>query len=342
MSEFPSTDAEKTKLDELPNDILWQQYKENPHDVDIRNQIVLNYQNLVHYIIHNSKFITLPVLQDGDYFGFGIEGLMEAIDRFDPDYGTKFETYAIQRIRGKIIDEIRKVQIKPRVLNSDDEQPRYLNISLDAPSDGEDDRMILESIVNVHSPNPLKSLEKKEQKENLMKAFEELTREERLILGLYYWEEKSYQEIADVLGITVSRISQKHDKSCLQLGLSLLKDGVSKKAFSSTLRESEQRKEEKFIYLEIKKIFDSLVPREQVLLRSYYGISKSSYKEICQKLKLNRNEAKEALRVILAHFRETFHLNGQDLYEVFGTKGELYDVMEKSLKKAVKDQVSVQ
>ena len=100
----------------METNILWTEFKTHPSE-ELKKQIILNYTNLVHYVIHHSKFVAMNIFDDRDYFQFGIEGLHEAIERFNPEFGTKFETYAIQRIRGKIIDEIRKVQIKPRVDN---------------------------------------------------------------------------------------------------------------------------------------------------------------------------------------------------------------------------------
>jgi len=119
----------------MNNSELWSMYKENPTAV-IKRQIMINYTNLVHYVIHNSKFVTLSVIDEKDFFQFGIEGLSEAIERFDPQYGTKFETYAIQRIRGKIIDEIRKIQSKPRTNGNSDADYSPKNISLSYQIDG--------------------------------------------------------------------------------------------------------------------------------------------------------------------------------------------------------------
>jgi RNA polymerase sigma factor for flagellar operon FliA len=90
----------------MDNATLWAEYKSVP-TTGLKKQIMINYTNLVHYVIHNSKFMNLNVVEEKDYFQFGVEGLSEAIERFDPNFGTKFETYAIQRIRGKIIDELR-------------------------------------------------------------------------------------------------------------------------------------------------------------------------------------------------------------------------------------------
>jgi len=195
----------------MDNAQLWSSYKTKP-TAGLKKQIMMNYTNLVHYVIHNSRFINLEILDDRDYFQFGVEGLSEAIDRFDPDYGTKFETYAIQRIRGKIIDELRKVQVKPRLATSDKiDEFHYSIVSLNQAVDGEDGYQLYETIADDTEVQD-KTTEKTEMKELLKDAIRNLDERDRLILSLYYYEELSYKEISKILNITVSRISQIHTK----------------------------------------------------------------------------------------------------------------------------------
>ncbi len=202
------------------NDELWLEFKRKPSP-EIKKKIMENYTNLVHYVIHNSKFVNLSVVEEKDYFQFGIEGLSEAIDRFDPEFGTKFETYAIQRIRGKIIDEIRKLQIKPRNNYDENGNLRYTNVSLDNTPNG-DDGYSLHEIVSSRGPSPDEVVTKNEQKQLLIEAIKELPERDRLIISLYYYENLSYKEIAQILNITVSRVSQIHTKVMKILKKSLL------------------------------------------------------------------------------------------------------------------------
>ncbi len=190
---------------------LWDEFKTSPTP-NLKKQIMMNYQNLVHYVIHHSRFINMDILDSRDYFQFGVEGLSEAIDRFDPQYGTKFETYAIQRIRGKIIDELRKIQIKPRTAtNSQGEEIKYTNVSLNNSIDDEDGYLLYEKIPNTEIA-PSEVLEKNEAKEWLAKAIKNLDERHRIILSLYYYENLNYKEIAKILNITVSRVSQIHSR----------------------------------------------------------------------------------------------------------------------------------
>ena len=192
----------------MSNADLWCEYKKSP-TVNLKREIVVTYSNLVHYVIHNSKFINYDIFEDRDYFQFGIEGLSEAIDRFDPDYGTKFETYALQRIRGKIIDEIRKVQSKYRVQTNSN--VLATNLSLNKSVSDEDNFMLYE-VIPDEVEEPDETLENLEAKELLVEALMNLEERDRLIITLYYYEHLNYKEIAQILGITVSRVSQVHSK----------------------------------------------------------------------------------------------------------------------------------
>lgn len=197
---------------------LWEEYKTAPTSA-LKREIVLNYTNLVHYVIHNSKFINYDIFDDKDYFQFGIEGLNEAIDRFDPDYGTKFETYALQRIRGKILDEIRKVQSKYRILTNSN--ILGTNLSLNQSVSDEDNYMLYEVIPDETTEEPDETVEHGEEIELLVEALESLEERDRLIITLYYYEHLNYKEIAKILGITVSRVSQVHSKIIEKLRLKL-------------------------------------------------------------------------------------------------------------------------
>ncbi|NLT50058.1 MAG: sigma-70 family RNA polymerase sigma factor [Ignavibacteria bacterium] len=205
----------------MNNSALWTKYKEQP-DAGTKKQIMINYTNLVHYVIHHSKFMKLNIVDEKDYFQFGIEGLSEAIERFDPEYGTKFETYAIQRIRGKIIDELRKLQIKPRNNQNPDSELRYRNVSLNNPYDNEDGYM-LSDIIPSDAEKPDEIVQKDEQKELLIQAVKSLHERDRLVITLYYYENLNYNEIAEVLNITISRVSQIHSKIMKELKMKLNK-----------------------------------------------------------------------------------------------------------------------
>lgn len=200
----------------MDNTKLWIQYKKNPKP-EVKKQLVQNYLKLVHYVIHKSNFANPELLDERDYFQFGIEGLSEAIDRFDPEVGTKFETYAIQRIKGKIIDELRKLKLNPKIISSDGkEQKYYSRVSLNSSIDDDESCLFYETISD-NTERPDDALQKNEAKEILFKAIKELSERDRLIISLYYYEDLNYKEIAEVLNITVSRVSQVHTKIMKEL-----------------------------------------------------------------------------------------------------------------------------
>lgn len=196
----------------MNNSNLWASYKKHPSP-ELKKQIVLNYMNLVHYVIHRTNLLNNGLLDRRDYFQFGIEGLSEAIDRFDPDYGTKFETYAIQRIRGKIYDELRKYTQKVEPVLEAEASTMFptSNLSINH-SVSEDDGMQLYEMLPNDDDKPDTVLEKKDLKERLLSLIKELNEKERTVLSLYYYEDLNYKEIAQVLNITVSRVSQIHSR----------------------------------------------------------------------------------------------------------------------------------
>ncbi|MEW5821486.1 MAG: FliA/WhiG family RNA polymerase sigma factor [Cyanobacteriota bacterium] len=102
------------KLSEAKVAELWNSYYQNKNKTHLRETIILNYIHLVKYVV-GRLVISLPVsISNDDLMGYGIEGLIEAVDRFDPQRGLKFETYAITRIRGAIIDNLRSQDWVPR------------------------------------------------------------------------------------------------------------------------------------------------------------------------------------------------------------------------------------
>jgi RNA polymerase sigma factor for flagellar operon FliA len=92
---------------------LWRGYLETS-DVALREQLILQYAPLVKYVVGRMAVASSSILDMEDLLGFGTLGLIDAVSRFDPTRGVKFETYALQRIRGAIIDAFRKLDLVPR------------------------------------------------------------------------------------------------------------------------------------------------------------------------------------------------------------------------------------
>lgn len=205
----------------MNNSELWKEYKLAPTPA-LKKEIIMKYLNLVHYVIRKTPLSKNQVLDERDFFQYGIEGLSEAIDRFDPDYGTKFETYAIQRIRGKIIDELRKLQSKFKTEEGDQTVDNYYtNLSINNQIDDEDGYTLAE-VIPAEQLTQSEEVEKNEMKEILLKALKELNERDRLIISLYYYENLNYQEIAKLMNITISRVSQIHSRILKNLKSKLL------------------------------------------------------------------------------------------------------------------------
>ena len=96
---------------------LWQEYREN-RDKTVRDRLILTYAPLVKYVAGRLGSSLPAHVDEGDLVSYGLLGLIGAIERYDPDRDIKFETYAIARIRGAIIDELRALDWVPRSVRS--------------------------------------------------------------------------------------------------------------------------------------------------------------------------------------------------------------------------------
>ena len=187
-----------------------------------------------------------------DLVSYGIFGLIDAIDKYDPKKEVKFETYASLRIRGAILDQIRKMDWIPRTIRqkqkkietvmkeieaekghnaSDEEIAAGLGISEEEYAEWQS-QMKITNIVSLNEymeqgseiPNdarttskqfdtPEEVLEQNELKEILGNALELLTEKEKKVILLYYYEELTLKEISNVLEVSESRISQLHTRA---------------------------------------------------------------------------------------------------------------------------------
>ena len=111
---YPEKQPEMVKKqDELTK--LWRSYKRT-HSIALREQLIMRYLYLVKYVAGRVAISLPPNVEFGDLVSYGILGLFDAIEKFDPDHGNKFETYAVSRVRGTIMDELRKLDWAPRLL----------------------------------------------------------------------------------------------------------------------------------------------------------------------------------------------------------------------------------
>lgn len=237
----------------------WQAYKKSG-DFDARDQLIRGHLHLVKYIIGRilARYqVDQRAVNVDDLFSCGVLGLMEAVDGFDPGRGIKFVTYAIPRIRGSIIDELRamdwiprslrhrvnemqaafaqlerelgrpagdselceRLGLKPEQLDSLLEQASRINLlSLDEQVRiGENGQVSRESFAASVSENVRSQIQREQVVALLEKAIEELPEKERLVLVMYYVEELTLKEIGKVLEVTESRVCQLHSKAVMRL-----------------------------------------------------------------------------------------------------------------------------
>ena len=233
---------------QLNIDQVWEQFH-STRDEYHRNLLMEYYRDLVKYCaerLHNK----LPdKVELDDLISAGIFGLMDAINAFDPSRGVKFETYCAPRIKGSILDELRSMDWVPRLVRArahqlakvthslemhlgrkpvEEEIAEELNIDIEEfirlqkdanavslvslnnkynDNDGEKDICEIDVIKDKKSEDPLLEAQKRDLKNLLTKG---LTRAERLIIVLYYYEEMTMKEIGATLDLSESRVSQMH------------------------------------------------------------------------------------------------------------------------------------
>lgn len=240
------------------NEDIWTEYRRTG-DTELRNEILLSYVHIVKYIAQRMMPSYGRYLDFDDLMGYGIIGIMDAIEKFDTAKGVKFETYASLRVKGAIIDQLRKQDWVPRGIRSkvkdikdcyetlevqsgkpatDEQVAAHLNIGMDELHKTLDesytfnvvslDEQILDAIkwnncLQEEGAGPEQHYEGKELKEILADYIDDLTEKERMVVTLYYFEELTLKEIGKVLGVSESRISQIHSKALIKLKAKLEK-----------------------------------------------------------------------------------------------------------------------
>ncbi len=247
-------------MDEAGRNKLWADYAKTKSP-EIREKLILEYAPLVKLVAGRlSMYLGYNVEYD-DLVSYGIFGLIDAIDKFDSMKAVKFETYASLRIRGAVLDQIRKMDWIPRTIRqkqkkietvmktieaetgrvaTDEEIARSVGIS-DEDYLAWQSQMKITGVVSLNEfmesgseipaeqneqhrfEGPEEVVEKEELKKVLGQAMELLTEREKKVILLYYYEDLTLREISDVLEVTESRISQLHTRA-----LKKMKDRMGK------------------------------------------------------------------------------------------------------------------
>lgn len=229
---------------------LWESYLKKPMP-EVREQLIMEYAPLVKIVAGRlSMYLGYNVEYD-DLVGYGIFGLIDAIDKFDASKDVKFETYASLRIRGSILDQIRKMDWIPRTVRQKQKKidEAIKTIELKKGRNATDDEVavelgltgeellswqsqlkitnlislndyveqgsepVMDATHNSHFAQPEQVLEEEELYKVLRESLELLTEKEKKVILLYYYEEMTLKEISNILEVSESRISQLHTKA---------------------------------------------------------------------------------------------------------------------------------
>ena len=237
---------------------LWDEYRKTGNST-VKEKLILHYAPIVKYVAGRLMVHIGQNVEFDDLVGYGIFGLIDAIEKFDPSKGVKFETYASFRIRGTIIDNIRRMDWVPRTLRQKNKQIENVIIKLEeelgrSPTDEElagalglttDETVDLLRKSSVHmlvslddfleqnyekshvslvtnsSDSPEELTEDKERKVKLAEAINNLKDKEKLVITLYYYEGLTLKEISSIMKVTESRVSQIHTKAISRLQVKL-------------------------------------------------------------------------------------------------------------------------
>jgi RNA polymerase sigma factor for flagellar operon FliA len=228
----------------------------------LRDRLVLHYAPLVKYVAGRVGTGLPAHVEVGDLIQSGIFGLVDAIEKFEPERGLKFETYAMQRIRGAILDELRAQDWVPRSVRgrardverslerlgaklqrtpSDIEVADDLDLSVGELRDlyaqlqltsvvaldelaaaGRGTTSLADTLEDEAAEDPVAQLVELDNRRALAEAIGHLSERDRVVVTLYYFENLTLAEIGRVLGVTESRVCQLHTRAVLRLRARLL------------------------------------------------------------------------------------------------------------------------
>ena len=233
---------------------LWETYRKSPTP-EMREQIILEYAPLVKVVAGRLSMYLGYNVEYEDLVSYGIFGLIDAIDKFDMQKDVKFETYASLRIRGAILDQIRKMDWIPRTVRQKQKKidEAIRNIEMRTGKNATDEQVagelgleqeeltewqsrlkitnvislnefleqgqepVMDARGNSHFSQPEDVVSESELKQVLEEALEVLTEKEKKGIFLYYYEDLTLKEISKVLEVSESRVSQLHTKALLKM-----------------------------------------------------------------------------------------------------------------------------
>lgn len=235
---------------------VWEDYVVT-RSPESREQLIVNYSPLVRFVASRVGANLPSSVEQGDLVSYGMFGLMDAIERFELDRGFKFETFAIPRIKGAILDEMRSLDWVPRSVRtkargieraivafeadhgrapSEDELADALDQNVqtlqraltdiaaggmaaldEVRSSAEGETGTLRDLLADTAAGPGTGMEERETRQLLRDFLNSLPDREKQVLTLYYFERLTMADIGEVLGVTESRVCQIHAKAVLSM-----------------------------------------------------------------------------------------------------------------------------
>jgi RNA polymerase sigma factor FliA len=214
---------------------IWKEYRDT-RSHDLKSELFYSYLRLVKYVVR--KFAMSPgsskgVIERKDLMQVGMMGLLEAIERYDPGRGIKFETFALSRIQGSIQDELRRIDWLPRserkrIREARGDQALQVESKYGYSIGAFDMTLTREGLTRLNeleergggqsanqeiadtTPDIREQMNNNDIVKLISDQIEKLNERDRLVITLYYYEEMKFREIGEVLGLTESRVSQIH------------------------------------------------------------------------------------------------------------------------------------
>lgn len=234
---------------------LWETYFADRTNKVIRDKLIVQYIYLTRYVIGRIKVNLPPSFSIEDIASYGVEGLIDAIEKYTYAKGARFETYALMRIRGNIIDKVRSQDFLPRsarrkikeiktvtedlrmklgrmpttteVANAMGMEKERIDEILaedttvfsihDKKGVTEDSVEIIDTIQDENKLTPEEQMEEKDVKKELHNALKRLPERERMIMVLYYHENMTLKEIGEMIDVSESRVCQLHAQAIMKL-----------------------------------------------------------------------------------------------------------------------------
>ena len=256
LSESPPAKAVTAKPNPTAPE-LWQRYHQRD-DANTENALVEKYLPLVSSVVARLAMTLPDSVDQNDLYSAGLVGLLQALRNYDPTCGASFETYARTRVRGAMLDELRRMDWVPRSIHekarkiqnvmtvleqelgavpTEEQMANALKIStteyasllnevrpaaficLDAvsSSENEDGGSLYEVVTDQAEESPMEKVSQHELKRVIFERLKELPDMQRKVLALYYGEDLHLREIAEVFGLTESRICQIHSQAIISV-----------------------------------------------------------------------------------------------------------------------------